>query len=66
MMTEKKLKEVGNMCNMSDYMIDRGRLDAASKMMRNLSLTIDQALDALEIEEDDRPWFIDYLEDDED
>ncbi len=66
MMTEKRLEEVGNMCNMSDYMMDRARLEDASKMMKNLSLTIDQALDALEIEEDDRPWFIDYLEDDED
>ncbi len=54
------------MCNMSAYVEDRARLKDARKMMKNLSLTIDQVLDALEIEEDDRPWFIDYLEDDED
>ncbi len=58
--------EVGNMCNMSDYMMDRARLETARNIMETLSLTIDQALDALKIEEYDRPWFIDHLEDDED
>ncbi|MCD8028568.1 MAG: hypothetical protein LUF02_07910 [Erysipelotrichaceae bacterium] len=66
MMTEKKLEEVGHMCNMSDYMIDRGRLKAARIIMNKLSYTIEQTLDFLDIEEDDRPWFIDHLEDDED
>ncbi|MCD7839632.1 MAG: hypothetical protein LUG46_03275 [Erysipelotrichaceae bacterium] len=53
------------MCNMSDYMIDRGRLDAARNIMEGLNFTIEQTLDLLKIEEYDRPWFIDHLEDDE-
>ncbi|MCD8029170.1 MAG: hypothetical protein LUF02_11075 [Erysipelotrichaceae bacterium] len=66
MMTEKKLEEVDNICNMSAYVEDRARLKDARIIMETLSLTIDQALDALKIDESDRPWFIDYLEDDED
>ncbi len=54
------------MCNMSDYMMDRGRLKDAKIIMNKLSYTIDQTLDFLDIEEYDRPWFIDYLKDDED
>ena len=65
-MTEKRLEEVGNMCNMSAYVEDRARLNDARIIMNKLSYTIDQTLDFLDIEEDDRPWFIDHLEDDED
>ncbi|MCD7839148.1 MAG: hypothetical protein LUG46_00825 [Erysipelotrichaceae bacterium] len=66
MMTKKKLEEVGNMCNMSAYVEDRARLNDAKIIMNKLSYTIDQTLDFLDIEDDDRPWFIDYLVDDED
>ncbi len=54
------------MCNMSAYVEDRATLKAARNIMETLSYTIDQTLDFLDIEEDDRPWFIDHLEDDED
>ncbi|MCD7893596.1 MAG: hypothetical protein LUG60_07840 [Erysipelotrichaceae bacterium] len=50
------------MCKMSDYIMDRTRLEAARNIMETLDLTIEQALNALKIEED-RPWFIDQLTD---
>ncbi|MCD7894359.1 MAG: hypothetical protein LUG60_11790 [Erysipelotrichaceae bacterium] len=61
-MTDKQIEEVDYMCKMSDYIIDRSKLEDARIVMDKLSYTIEQALDFLEIEED-RPWFIDQLTD---
>ncbi|MCD7808113.1 MAG: hypothetical protein LUH02_02130 [Erysipelotrichaceae bacterium] len=65
-MSEETTLEVGSMCNMSGFMKKQGKLEDARNIMETLSLTLDQALDALKIDEYDRPWFIDYLSDDED
>ncbi|MCD7893598.1 MAG: hypothetical protein LUG60_07850 [Erysipelotrichaceae bacterium] len=63
MMTEEINEEVFGMCNMSGFMINEGKLESARKIMKNLSLTIEQTLDALEINDYDRPYFIDQLTD---
>ncbi|MCD7808114.1 MAG: hypothetical protein LUH02_02135 [Erysipelotrichaceae bacterium] len=65
-MSEETTLEVGSMCNMSSFIEKRNTLKNARNIMEGLHLSIEQTLDLLKIDENDRPWFIDYLSDAED
>lgn len=59
---EKNLrKDVSDMCNLSQGIeekgIEKGILLSLKKLMSNLKLSLEQALDALEISEKDKPQY---------
>ncbi len=66
MMTEKRLKEVGNMCNMSSFIEARTGVKYVKNLMDSTHFTLEEALDILKVDDDDRPYIIDRLEDDND
>lgn len=60
-MTEETERRVGNMCNWSDVIVERGELRAIKNLMETMELTAVQAMDALKIEPAKRDGYLEQL-----
>lgn len=55
-------KDVSDMCNLSRGIEEKGILVSIKKLMTNLKFSLEQALDTLEISEEERPKYRKMLE----
>lgn len=55
-------KQFGDMCNLSRGIEEKGILVSIKKLMTNLKFSLEQALDTLEISEEERPKYRKMLE----
>lgn len=55
-------KDVSDMCNLSRCIEEKGILVSIKKLMTNLKFSLEQALDTLEISEEERPKYRKMLE----
>lgn len=62
-MTQNLEREVSLMCNLSQDVIDRTLLDAIRHLMESVNWTAEQAMEALQIPETERPKYVSMLED---
>ena len=62
-MTQNLEREVSLMCNLSQDVIDRTLLDAIRHLMESVNWTAEQAMEALQIPETERPKYASMLED---
>lgn len=62
-MSEELVKGVENMCNWTESVVYETKVEVRRNIMDTMSLNLYQAMDALKISDDERPYIINQLED---